>query len=312
MTNKEKVLPRRGALGKGMNSLLGGVDLDQEISTQSGGASRPQIMEAGRVAVLELDPNLIDPNPQQPRRFFLDKELEELASSIRTDGVIMPLVVTAGERPGRYTLIAGERRLRASKLVGLPRVPVIVKEGVADDLLRLALIENIQRADLNVIEEAQAYQSLISDYGLTQEQCAQKVGKDRSTVTNALRILSLPKEIQDDIIEQRMTMGHGRALLPLEDKKQMLRARDIIIKKGLSVRQTEKLCKTLKQGAEPDSTEKSSKNGSPDLDYIADRLRGHLRTKVKLAGSGSRGRIEISYFSATELERILAVIGNRV
>jgi ParB family chromosome partitioning protein len=263
-------------------------------------------------AVLELDPNLIDPNPQQPRRFFHDKDLGDLANSIKTDGIIMPLVVTEGDKPGRYTLIAGERRLRASKLVGLPSVPVIVKDGVADDLLRLALIENIQRADLNIIEEAQAYQSLISDYGLTQEQCAQKVGKDRSTVTNAIRILSLPKEIQDDITEQRLTMGHGRAILPLEDKKLMLRARDIIVKKGLSVRQTEKLCKLMKQNSNQDGTEPPARGSNPDLDYIADRLRGHLRTKVKLAGSGSRGKIEISYFSATELERILSIIGNRV
>jgi ParB family chromosome partitioning protein len=311
MINKDKPLPRRGALGKGINSLLGGVEIDQP-APYSDPVSLPSQILAGRGAVLELDPNLIDPNPQQPRRFFHDKDLEELANSIKIDGVIMPLIVTGGEKPGRYTLIAGERRLRASKLIGLSTVPVILKEGVADDLLRLALIENIQRADLNIIEEAQAYQSLISDYGLTQEQCAQKVGKDRSTVTNAIRILNLPKEIQDDIIELRLSMGHGRALLPLEEKKQILRARDIIIKKGLSVRQTEKLCRNIKQGGDPAAAEKATKISSPDLDYIADRLRGHLRTKVKLAGSGSRGKIEISYFSATELERILSVIGNRV
>jgi ParB family chromosome partitioning protein len=177
-------------------------------------------------------------------------------------------------------------------------------------MLRLALIENIQRADLNIIEEAEAYASLIKDYGLTQEQCADRVGKERSTVANTLRMLALPREIQDDIMDGRLTMGHGRAILSLEEKKLMLRCRDIVIKKGLSVRATEQLCKTFK---DPKSGAKAgaSIKDDADLQYITESLRSYLHTKVKLQGNTSRGKIEISYFSAAELERLLRVIGHK-
>jgi len=326
MATRDKPAPRRSALGKGINSLLGDVDLGDPSDTYSPSSKNRNKIVANRAKpgavrakpetnknyLLTLNPGLIDPNPEQPRRFFHDQDLKDLASSIKIDGILQPLVVSTGETKGRYTLIAGERRLRASKMAGLKEVPVILKEGAGDDLLRLALIENIQRADLNIIEEAHAYQSLISDYGLTQEKCAQKVGKERSTVSNAIRILLLPREIQDDIIETRMTMGHGRALLSLESKKQILRARDVIVKKGLSVRQTEQLCKSIKKSGDSAFNNKKGGAVNPDLDYIADKLRGQLRTKVKLSGSGSRGKIEISYFSATELERILGVIGKKI
>lgn len=292
MTSRDKTPTRKGALGKGLNSLLGGVDTSSTSKSKSTNDLSTRESKLPENMILKLNPNSIDPNPQQPRRFFVEEEIVSLCNSIKVDGIIQPLVVSKGEKPGRYTLIAGERRLRASKMANLTEVPVIVKEVANDDLLRIAIIENIQRSDLNIIEEAFAYASLIKDYGLTQEQCAHKVGKDRTTVTNALRIIKLPREVQDDIVEKRLTMGHARALLSLEDKKDILKARDIVIKKQMNVRQTEQLCKKIKkEGSE--GTQEVEKTVDPNLNYIADKLRSELRTKVKLAGNGSRGRIEI-------------------
>ena len=245
---------KRSALGKGITSLLGGVDIDVASNAPVPPAPKvdfplhPPVAPAANVEgqILRLRVEDIEPNPQQPRKLFDDQLLKDLAASLKEDGLLQPVVVTkSDEKSGRYILIAGERRWRASQMAGLREIPAIVKEGASHDLLRLALIENIQRADLNIIEEAEAYQSLIKDYGLTQEQCAERVGKDRTTVTNALRLLVLPREIQDDLLENRLTMGHGRALLSLDDKKLMLRARDIVIKKQISFRHTYKFCKTF-------------------------------------------------------------------
>jgi ParB family chromosome partitioning protein len=221
--------------------------------------------------------------------------------------VIQPLVVSKeGEN---YILIAGERRWRASQLAGFEKVPVIVKEVTPEDMLRLAIIENVQRANLNVIEEAEAYAMLIKDYGLTQDDCARKVGKDRTTIANMLRILALPQEVQDDLMNDKLSMGHGRALLALEDRLLILKARDIVLSKKLNVRQTEQLVKKMKKQGPLDDADNDRNKANADLDYLADTLRSQLRTKVKLYGSGGRGRIEISYFSPAELERILQLIG---
>ena len=303
MTTEKTFNPRRGALGKGISSLLGNItDADTPDKTE-----QTQTAHSEGNEVLKLKVTDIEPNPEQPRKLFDEKALQELTDSIRQDGVLQPIIVSKAAKNGRYMIVAGERRWRATQKAGLQTIPVIVKEGATEDLLRLALIENIQRADLNVIEEAEAYSSLIKDHGLTQEQCADKVGKDRSTVTNALRLLTLPREIQDDVIENRMTMGHARALLSLDDKKQMLRARDIVIKKQLNVRQTEQLCRNTKKGA----TQKagSANPDAADLEHIAENLRGYLQTKVKIAGSADKGKVEICYFSPTELERILTRMG---
>ncbi len=312
MTDKEKA-PKK-ALGKGLNSLLGDINDSPVGGKSTGEAAKPVLNEADtrRLAdkmILRVSPDDIESNPHQPRKVFRQEDLVSLSNSLKIDGVVQPLIVSRSEKAGKYTLIAGERRWRASKMAGLQTIPVILKEVTSDDMLRIALIENIQRADLNVIEEAQAYASLINDFGLTQEQCSKKVGKERVTVTNTLRLLTLPKEIQDDLLEERLSMGHGRALLSLEDKKLMLRARDIVVKKQLSVRQTEQLCKRIKRGDSPEKAV-SPIRASADLDYLAETLRSHLRTKVKLSGSGARGKIEISYFSASELERILGLIGS--
>lgn len=303
---------RRGALGKGITSLLG--DFSESANSKpvdSVVTSNQVVSQPDSGGLLYLDVLQIEPNPAQPRKLFEEKALGDLAASLRQDGFLQPIVVSRLEaNPGRYMIVAGERRWRASQLAGLKQVPVIVKEGAADDLLRLALIENIQRQDLNIIEEAEAYQALIKDYGLTQEQCADRVGKDRTSVTNALRLLVLPKELQDDLLEDRLTMGHGRALLSLEDRKLILRARDSVIKKQMSVRQTEQLCRAMKRGGDLSERPRGPKNQA-DLEYLSDNLKSKLRTKVKILGNGIRGKIEISYFSAQELERLLAILGDK-
>lgn len=318
MTTRDKMPPRRGALGKGISSLLGSIDADPaELAASASDGNKLRSADNRRSLeneVIRLEVDQIDPNPHQPRKIFDESALKELSASLKQDGLLQPIVVARGEKDGRYVIIAGERRWRASRLAGLESIPAIVKDGATDDMLRLALIENIQREELNIIEEAEAYASLIRDYGLTQEQCADRVGKERSTVANTLRLLALPREVQDDIMEARLTMGHGRALLSLEEKKLILRARDLVVKKGLSVRQTEQLCKTFKSrqnASEADALKASGVKDEADLNYVTESLRTYLHTKVRLSGNTSRGKIEISYFSAAELERILKVMGHQ-
>jgi len=315
MNQKDKLPLRRGALGKGISSLLGesaaGEGLDDALSPTAALTRESSTRNAAEVMLVDI--NQIDPNPAQPRKIFDENSIKELANSLKQDGFLQPIVVSQGSTPGRFIIVAGERRWRASRLAGLQTVPVLLKEGVQQDLLRLALIENIQRADLNIMEEAEAYSALIKELGLTQEQVADKVGKDRSTVTNILRLLGLPKEIRDDITNSRLSMGHGRAILSLDDKKAMLRCRDLVLKKQLSVRQTEQLVKGFRQPPTEDGTKPPGSLGDDaDLQYITESLRSHLHTKVRIAGSPSRGRIEISFFSTAELERILKAMGHPV
>jgi ParB family chromosome partitioning protein len=343
---------KKTALGKGLNSLLGfGKDDVVSVSSpasagNSDAGTAPSYSGASGIgpgattssldgllnstdhllspaekneklsAVVKIKITDIEPNPQQPRKIFEDDALKSLSASIAVDGVVQPLIVSKSGKPGKYILIAGERRWRASKLAGLDTVPVIIKEASPEAMLRIALIENIQRADLNIVEEAEAYQSLITDFGLTQDQCAKKVGKERSTVANALRLLALPAEVQNDLMDTKLSMGHGRALLSLEDKKLILRARDIVIAKQLNVRQTEQLCRNFKTAATAGAANKildeeasSKAETNADMEHLADAIRNHLRTKVKLVGDGGRGKIEVSYFSAAELERIIGLIG---
>lgn len=287
---------KKGGLGKGLNSLLG---------LNEGQASSSSLASGKQPILKQVNPKLIDPNPHQPRKYFSENEISELAESIRVDGVVQPLVVRKSEQVGRYILIAGERRLRASHLANLAEIPVVIRDVGQEEQLRLALIENIQRSDLNVIEEAQAYESLINEFGLTQEQCARRVGKDRATVSNTLRLLQLPSQIQTALIQGKISTGHGKVLLGLDSKSNMLKAFEVIIKKSLSVRQSEKLCKQIIDSKKPQSPPRRD----ADIEYLAESLREHLKTKVRLQGSGSRGKIEISYFSASELERIFSAIG---
>lgn len=245
----------------------------------------------------------IKPNRSQPRKTFASDKLEELAASIREKGIIQPLVVR--RKADHYELIAGERRWRAAQKAGLREVPVVIQNVSDGTALELALIENIQRQDLNAVEEAEAYQALLENFTLSQEELAKRVGKERSTVANALRLLRLPAEIKRDIAEERLSMGHARALLALDSPEQMKTAREEIVKKQLTVRQTELLVKKLKASRPA----KPAKKPGPDLTDVIDRLKRHFKAKVALRQAGRGGKIEISFANQEELTRIVELIG---
>lgn len=261
----------------------------------------------------ECDINNIFPNKYQPRTQFKESDLQELADSIKEKGVIQPLIVTSSDDDNRYELIAGERRLRASKLVGLETVPVVVLElDDEDSLLELALIENVQRTDLNPIEEAEAYRKLINKFGYTQEETATRVGKKRSTITNMLRLLKLPQKIQHDVVDGVLSEGHGRALVRLvEDPVKLQETRDLVVKNNLSVRQTEKIIKKLANAEITAKQTRKSVSAELPNSYtksLITRLTNRLNSKVAITQNGSRGKIEIEYYSVDDLDRVTAML----
>lgn len=264
----------------------------------------------------ECDIDKISPNKYQPRIYFDDSDLHELSDSIKENGIIQPLIVVASELKGQYELIAGERRLRASKIAGLDKVPVILMEVTEEDtLLELALIENIQRTDLNPIEEAEAYHKLIQKFGYTQEETAQKVGKKRSTVSNMLRLLNLPDFIKNDLVEGVLSEGHARALLRLqEDVPAMREVRDLIIKKALSVRQTEKIVRKAtssgQQSSRVTTIKESDEIPKTYCKALTTQLTNKLSSKVCINQHGTRGKLEIEYYSVDDLERLISLIMN--
>jgi len=260
----------------------------------------------------DCDIGRIKPNQYQPRTNFKESDLEELCDSIKQNGIIQPLIVHSTS-DGNFELIAGERRLRASKLAGLSTVPVVMMDIKDEDsLLELALIENIQRTDLNPIEEAEAYRKLIEKFGYTQEETAKRVGKKRSTVTNMLRLLKLPSSIQEDVSTGVLSEGHGRALIRLNDDPLKLKeVRDSIIKNGLSVRQTEKIIKKLSLSTTPLSKNKKSIDNEIPLSYknsLVNQLTNKLHSKVAISQNGNRGKIEIDYYSFDDLERVIEIL----
>lgn len=273
----------RKALGRGLGALLSSdstVDLGAEPS--------------------EVDIESIVPGPMQPRTHFDETSLESLADSIRAHGIVQPLLVR--RRDGGFELIAGERRWRAAKLAGISRVPVVVKEVPDDSLLEIALIENIQRENLNPIEEAQAYKKLIETVGLTQESLASRVGRDRSYITNYLRLLRLPDDVQQLVKEGRLSTGHARTLLALQVDLQRRIARQII-DGGLSVRATEQLVQ--KASDEKPARRSAPQAVDPNIKAAETKLRRALGTQVKILQAGDgRGKVEISFFNTQDLDRI--------
>jgi len=248
----------------------------------------------------------IRPNKNQPRKHFAADKLEELAASIREQGIIQPLVVT--RKDGFYEIIAGERRWRASQKAGLREIPVVIREASEDTVMELALIENIQRQDLNAIEEAQAYRSLVEHFGISQEDVAKRVGKNRTTVTNALRLLKLPDEVQKDIVEERLTMGHARALLALESSDLIDKARHEIVHRQLSVRATEDLVRRLKVNPHPTHSKRPQQ---PDLlmSALEEQLQKRFQSRVSIRTVGSKGgRLEIHFSDSDELTRIIDLL----
>ena len=277
--------PKRSALGKGLSALI------------------PDAPEPS-AGTLEVDIDLLQPNAYQPRVRMDDARLDELVRSIRGNGVIQPIVV---HRAGTgYRIIAGERRWRAAQKAGLHRVPVVVREVAEDDpgkLLEMALVENIQREDLNPIEEGHAYRRLAEEFHLTQDAIANTVGKDRSTVANMLRLLRLPEEVQHEVADGRLSAGHARALLALADEAEQRRLGREVVARGLSVRETEAL---VKKAGEPQTPPAPAAEPGRDVHTRAaeDRLRLRLGTRVRIVRRGSRGRIEIDFTGEDELIRL--------
>lgn len=257
----------------------------------------------GDGGVLELPIDRIARNPQQPRGHFDDAETTELAASIAVHGVLQPVVVRVTPS-GDYELVAGERRLRAAHQAGLTTIPAVVRDTPTDELLELALVENIQREDLNAIEEAQAYRELIDRGGLTHEEVAQRVGKSRVAISNALRLLDLAQETRTAIVDGRITEGHGRALAAITVPELQRAVLHLVLERHLSVRQTEELVRR-KRASEQDSTRPAL---SPDLQDVEAQLRGLLATKVAIVRSRRGGRVVIEFYSDEELDRIYGIL----
>ncbi len=270
-------------LGKGLGALLG-------------------TEEAENGGIMEIRISDIEPNVNQPRKTFDDEKLAALAESIKQHGVVQPLIV---QRDGdTYRIVAGERRWRAARLAGLDTVPVIVRDLSDRQVMEVALIENLQREDLNPIEEAEAYERLISEFGMKQEEVASVVGKSRPAITNSIRLLSLNDEIKSRVISGEISSGHARALLSLDDQKLQLEAMQEIIDKSLSVRETEKLIKQLM------TPKKQKEKKAPDAEYqaIEERLREIFGTKVRIMNNKKNGKILIEYYSLEELDRIINLV----
>ncbi len=266
-----------------------------------------------RERVLRVPLNKIRPSALQPRKEFSDEALRELADSIREQGVVQPLIVR--ERDGFFELIAGERRWRASQLIQLPEVPVIVREADDRAVLELALIENLQRENLNALEEAQGYAQLAEQFQLTQEEIALKVGKSRAAVANATRLLKLPVAVQKLVREGRLSVGHAKVILGLTDEKNQTLAAERVIKEGLNVRQTEGLVAKLQTrgsrvaAAKPETV--AAPSSDPHVAEVESKLREVFATKVQLHYTLGKGSVEIAFYSDAELERILQILGVR-
>jgi len=279
----------RRALGKGLGALIPDKIVDSSMH---------------REEIIYVQSGQIKPNPFQPRENFDQQSIEELAQSIKEKGVIQPLLVR--RRGDNYELIAGERRLRAASSLGLKEIPIIVREVSDQDSLELALIENIQREGLNPIEEAHAYQHLMDKFKITQERISEAVGKARVTITNTLRLLKLPHEIQGEMKKGRISFAHGRALLEIEDANHQRRLVQDIISKGLSVRELENLIKTSR----PKSIKRSIGQGQRDpmVAILEEQLQHALATKVRISKRKIRGHINIEFYSQEDLQRIVNII----
>lgn len=282
-------------LGKGLSALL----------------PAPPQGEETRGELLELPLKSISLNPRQPRQSIDQEGLAELADSVREHGILQPVIVQKRDQGG-YSLVAGERRFRAARMAGRETIPAVVKEISGAQVMEIALIENLQREDLNPVEEATAYRQLLDEFGFTQEQLAKSIGKSRPTVANMLRLLQLPDNVLSSLAQGQISMGHARALLSLREEKPIEDAAGQVIKKGLSVRSTEELVNSILTA--PQREEEGKKRGGekpvqdPFTEDLEEQLRHHLGCQVKIKKTGRRGRLEITYYSEEELERIVELI----
>lgn len=276
-------------LGKGLGALIPGIDPT----------------ERERQGVVELEIGQIKPNPDQPRKEFDEVRLEELALSIKEHGIVQPVIVRkVGDG---YELVAGERRWRAAQLAGLTKVPALVREFTEAERMEIALIENLQREDLNPLEEAEAYRALMDAFGLTQEALAKRLGRSRSQVANTLRLLQLPDRVQEEIRAGRLSMGHAKVLGGVEDPAELVALAEKVVSEGLSVRELEELLRPREKRERPRA--KARAELPPDLAAVERRLREQLGTPVKLHWSGERGRVEITFFGEEGLNRLLEALG---
>ena len=280
--------------------------------TRSRGLGRglSALIPAAAGGVDEVDIDLIVPNPHQPRTNMSDDSLGELVESIREHGVLQPLLVSMSDSDGVYQLIAGERRLRAARLAGLTRVPVVVKEAASRELLELALVENLQRQDLNPLEEAQAYRRLAEDFGMTQEAIAARVWRSRTAVANAVRLLALSDEMKASVASGEISEGHARALLGLADGTARREAWQQAVERRLSVRETEELVRRWPAGIAAKGGSKASRQADPETAALEGKIRASLGTKVELQRRKSgRGRLVVHFYSDEELEALLDRLG---
>lgn len=278
-------MSKRG-LGRGLEALIPVLDKHEEN-------------------VQEIDIKKIVANDKQPRKDFDESKLDELAASMKQHGVLQPVILR--KKGSVYELVAGERRWRAAAKAGIEKIPAIVKELSDAEVMEIALIENLQREDLNPMEEAMAYKSLMNDFGLTQEELSKRVGKSRSQIANTVRLLNLDKEIQDLVTEDKLTAGHARALLSIQDKSMRIKLAKRICEEDLSVRQTEQIVKKISKEKSKMANEKP-KEINPVIIDITEKLQRALGTRVKIKGNEKRGKIEIEFYSGDELERILEAI----
>ena len=281
-------MAKKTGLGKGLDALLP--------------AKEEQIQDSG---IRQIPTDKIIPNPRQPRAEFDSDELEELAVSISEHGVIQPLIVTSGEAPGNYILIAGERRWLAAKSIELAAVPAIIREATDQELVELALVENLQRADLGPLEAAEAYRQLSEDFSLSHDEIAARVGKSRTTITNTLRLLNLPDKVKQALASGEISEGHARALLSLPNSKAQIAVLATILKQKLNVRQTEQLVRKL-SGEKPKAVPPAAPN--PEVKALEEQLRQRLGTKVSLNQKNKGGTLTIHYYSDEELDALIAVI----
>lgn len=254
----------------------------------------------------KIDISLIRANNTQPRKSFDEEKIMELSESIKQYGVIQPILITKDDGTHTYTIVAGERRWRAAKLAGIKEVPVIIKELNKKEILEISLIENIQRQDLNPIEEAKAYKNLLEDFKLTQEELSKRVGKSRTAITNCIRLLNLDERVQDYVIDGVLTEGHGRTLLAIENKELQYKISQMIIDDKLSVRETEKLIKSLNRDKEKQKNNKQINNIY--YEDIKNKLEELFGTRVVLNSNNDKGKIQIEYYSEEDLQRILDIL----
>lgn len=286
-------------LGRGLSSLFGDFNDEDDVKDKKQPESKPSDATDN---VREISIGLIDRNEEQPRTNFDPKALDELAASIKVHGIIQPILLN--KKDGRYVIVAGERRWRAARIAGLKTVPAIVKNFTSKEISEIAIIENLQREDLNPIESARAIQKLINKFDLTQENVAERIGKSRSAVTNTLRLLSLPNEVIKYIEDGKLSAGHARTLLSIEDKDKLLEIARFCVEKKLSVRELEKLVKDILKP----SKNKEKKPQSLELKDFAEKMKTKFATKVGILGNENKGRIYIDYYTKEDLQRIYDIV----